>query len=441
MVRLTAQQDVLEELAKIIVGYFRADWVIFARQDADGKVSLRKSAGSDQDRQGLVLTEKVRDIVRDVLNTGFLAAEKIVHPEPYSAVFIPLPESDRTETVLIIAHKEDQAPSAELLNLYLALAGLAGSTLARISTEQELRMHQGHLEEIVKERTGELKATNIRLGKEVSERKKAHDELEARVEGRTRELREANQEIRKLNAELEKRVADRTAELAAANKELEAFTYSVSHDLRAPLRAIDGFSQMLARDNEDKLNEEGKRKLGVIRVNAQRMGRLIDDLLALSRLGHQAMSCSAFAMKDLAEEVWKELTVLSFGVIRPELRLDHLPRAFGDRALVKQVVSNLISNAVKFTAARKNAVIEIGGRAEGKENIFYVKDNGAGFDMRYYDKLFGIFQRLHNSQEYEGTGVGLAIVQRIIRRHGGRVWAESAPGEGATFYFTLPEEG
>jgi two-component system sensor kinase len=196
---------------------------------------------------------------------------------------------------------------------------------------------------------------------------------------------------------------------------------------------------MLARDNEAKLDEEGKRKLNIIRANAQRMGQLIDDLLSLSRLGHQAMSHCAIEMKDLAEEVWKELSVLNPG-INVKLRFGPSPCAYGDRTLVKQVIFNLLSNAVKFTAARRDGVVEIGGCGKENEALFYVKDNGVGFDMQYYDKLFGIFQRLHDPREYDGMGVGLAIVQRVIHRHGGRVWAEGKVGEGAVFYFTLPEK-
>jgi signal transduction histidine kinase len=227
--------------------------------------------------------------------------------------------------------------------------------------------------------------------------------------------------------------------LETANKELESFAYTVSHDLRAPLRAIDGFTRMLTRDVQGKLDQEENRKFEIIRENARKMGRLIDELLAFSRIGRQYLSLSPFGMRRLVEQVWEECRIINDGRLM-ELKVGDLPQAFGDSGLVKQVLSNLISNAVKFTRSRENALIEIGGRTNGHENIYFVRDNGAGFDMQYYDKLFGVFQRLHHEKDFEGTGVGLAIVQRIIHRHGGRVWAEGKVGEGAVFYFTLPQE-
>jgi two-component system sensor kinase len=193
---------------------------------------------------------------------------------------------------------------------------------------------------------------------------------------------------------------------------------------------------MVLRDYADKLDEEGRRKLNVIRSNTQKMGELIDDILAFSRLGRKEMVQATLDMEALVWSVWKGLTL-----VNPERRIQfsvqRLPHATGDQALIKEVVVNLLSNAIKFTKYRENAVVEVGAYAEGERNVYFVKDNGVGFDMQYYDKLFGVFQRLHSADEFEGTGVGLAIVERVIRRHGGRVWAEGKVGEGATFYFTL----
>ena len=235
----------------------------------------------------------------------------------------------------------------------------------------------------------------------------------------------------------EEALNQQSAKLEAANKELESFAYSVSHDLRAPLRAVDGFSRMLLRKAADKLSEDEKRQFEVIRYNTQKMGQLIDDLLSFSRLGRQAISMRDIDMAELAENIWQELLTANPGR-RMTLKMADLPAAFGDPPLITQVLTNLLSNAVKFTRKRQEALIEIGGKAGDAETVYYVRDNGAGFDMKYQEKLFGVFQRLHGENEYEGTGVGLAIVQRVIHRHGGRAWAEGEEERGATFYFTLP---
>jgi PAS domain S-box-containing protein len=242
----------------------------------------------------------------------------------------------------------------------------------------------------------------------------------------------AEEKIKQLNQNLEKQATW----LEAANKELEAFSYSVSHDLRAPLRAIDGFSRIFIEDYAEQLDDEGRRILGVIRNNAQNMGHLIDDLLAFSRLGRKQIEPAEINMMELARDV--SVQIGSSSNSKPQnIKIEPLPSAPGDKALIRQVFVNLLSNAVKYSTTSGSAKIRIGGRSENGENIYFVQDNGVGFDMKYSDKLFGVFQRLHSSEEFEGTGVGLAIVQRIIHRHGGRVWAEGEVGKGATFYFSL----
>jgi two-component system CheB/CheR fusion protein len=235
----------------------------------------------------------------------------------------------------------------------------------------------------------------------------------------------------------EEALKERTRQLEAANSELEGFSYTISHDLRAPLRAIDGYSRMILRKHADKLDEDTIGKFNVIRENTRMMGQLIDDLLDFSRLGRAQLSTVTLDMKGLIGETWEELKAAS-----PDrhmtLKTAEIPPCRGDRTLIKQVLVNILSNAVKFTEGRKEALIEVGGAKKDGEIVYSIRDNGAGFDMRYYDKLFGVFQRLHGADEFEGTGVGLAIVQRIIHRHGGRAWAEGEIDKGACFWFSLP---
>jgi len=313
---------------------------------------------------------------------------------------------------------------------------LAISDVARQVMEKRdfsLRVHKTTADEIgylvdaindmlaeVGRRQEALEASNLTLGREMAERARAEDQL------------------RDLNLELERRVDARTAQLEAANKELESFSYSVSHDLRAPVRAIIGFSRMLAEEHNAQFDAESQRLLGIVQSEAQRMGALIDDLLAFSRLGRQAMQMSDIDMTQLARATYEGLVARQpdDGV---EFRLGALPRARGDRGLLGQVWTNLLSNALKFTSRHEKPCIEVSGISDETEHVYFVRDNGVGFDPRYQSKLYGVFQRLHDASEFPGTGVGLALVQRIVTRHGGRVWADSKPNEGATFYFTLPK--
>jgi len=243
--------------------------------------------------------------------------------------------------------------------------------------------------------------------------------------------------IKELNADLEMRVQQRTSELRAANAELEAFSYSVSHDLRAPLRIIRGMAEIVLNDYYDKLDDEGRNLLRLIQGNTERMDQLVLALLALSKAGRQEMSIRKIDMEKEAKLIAGDLKAMV-----PERNLTvtvkKLPPAQGDITLIRQVFTNLLSNAFKFTKDRDAAFIEVGDRSGDDENVYYVKDNGAGFDAKYANKLFKVLQRLHSLKEFEGTGIGLSIVDRIVRRHGGRVWAEGKPDQGATFYFTLP---
>ncbi|MGB3056784.1 MAG: ATP-binding protein [Candidatus Omnitrophota bacterium] len=246
------------------------------------------------------------------------------------------------------------------------------------------------------------------------------------------ERKRAEEELIRYREHLEELVKERT-------EELESFSYSVSHDLRAPLRAIDGFSNILKEDYSEKLDEEGKKVTDVIQENTRNMSQLIDDLLAFSRVGRQDMRVSEVDISSLAKEE-SERQKASAPERDIEFDIKEVPAAKGDRKMIQQALANLMSNSVKFTRPKEKAVIEIGATPGEDRNIYYIKDNGVGFNMEYKDKLFAVFQRLHGKDEFEGTGVGLAIVQRIIRRHGGDIWAEGKSGEGATFYFTLPKE-
>jgi PAS domain S-box-containing protein len=253
------------------------------------------------------------------------------------------------------------------------------------------------------------------------------------------EQKRAEESIRSLNANLQVRAN----QLEAANKELESFSYSVSHDLRAPLRAIDGFSRIFEEDYASQMDEEGRRLLKVIRDNSQRMGTLIDDLLAFSRLGRQPLSTEVVDMKALAIGALTDVQAAGAGAHASAV-IQELPPAKADAALLKQVWVNLLSNAFKYSAKRESPRIEVGflpAKNSHDHVTFFVKDNGVGFDMRYYDKLFGVFQRLHRIEEFSGTGVGLAIVHRLVTRHGGKVWAEAELDKGATFFFSLPAGG
>ena len=310
-----------------------------------------------------------------------------------------------------------------------------------------------------------LEQTNRELQAEVSRRTVAEDELfeshiqlEMRVAKRTQELLEANRRLeqevsnhqntlralqhsevlfRRLNDQLEEHVAERTAELTATIAELEAFSYSISHDLRAPLRAINGYASIVREDYGKALDDEGARLLVKIEDNARKMAQLIDGLLDFSRLGRIEAVNAEVNMQEMVKIIASELQGDGEGG-KPEWVIGDLPPVRGDAAMLRQVWVNLLANAIKFSGQRTDARIEVSGERQGHDIVFSVRDNGVGFDMTYAEKLFGVFNRLHAANEFPGVGVGLAIVRRIVTRHGGRVWAKSEDGQGATFFFALP---
>jgi light-regulated signal transduction histidine kinase (bacteriophytochrome) len=255
---------------------------------------------------------------------------------------------------------------------------------------------------------------SVHVARDITERKAAEDQL----------------------AKQAAQLQERKAQLEEINSELESFSYSISHDLRAPLRAIDGFSRIILRQQEDKFDEKTRHQFNLIRENTKLMGVLIENILSFSRVQKTGMSISVIDMDKLAREVWKEIKAANKEQ-KIEFKIKKIKPGYGDLTLIRQVLFNLFSNAVKFTKNKKQSIIEMSSYIESDKTVYCIKDNGAGFDMVHYDKLFGVFQRLHSSEEYEGTGIGLAIVQRIINRHGGRVWAEGKVEKGATFCFTL----
>jgi PAS domain S-box-containing protein len=656
---LKTQQDIWEHLGRFIITYFPADWVAFAQRDSTNEISIHHCTLKETPDNSHFLTDEARALITDVLESGWLKLQDIGAPEPSTIAALPITEESRTEKVMLIGHQVSEPLPKDLLNIYLAIAGLAGATCERLRNERELNRHRAHLEELVKERAAELATTLRSIGdaviatdregritfmnpvaegllgwkqpevagqkltaifniinrqtrqpaenpvsrvlregstvglanhtvlitrngtevpiddsaapikddqesisgvilvfRDITEREQAakniehlasfprlnpspileidpgglvtfysssalealreagfqekdledslrlflpedlnillnvlRDEKEPkefyrevtigdRIFGESihlpeqprflriyaydiTERKQLESELRKHRDHLQELVAEalekigelnsdlskRAKELANANQELESFNYSVSHDLRAPLRSINGFSQIIFDQYQDKLDEEGREYLQIITSECKRMGQLIDDLLNLSRLSRKEVSREEVDLSSMAETI-------AAGLRRrePDRQVDFViasgVRAHGDRGLLQSVLGNLLSNAWKFTSKHDRARIEFGatmaagypGGCPDSEQTYFVRDDGAGFDMRYAHKLFGAFQRLHGMAEFPGNGIGLAITQRIVHHHGGKAWAESVVEQGATFYFTLGKQ-
>lgn len=390
-----------------------------------------------KDRQGNIIG--ISKIARDI--TARKNAE--LNIEKYAAeMLFQNSEKEKRASELILANKELAYQNQEKESRAEELI-LANKELAYQNAEKEKRAHELVLA------NKELAFQNTEKEKRALELMLANKELayqNTEKEKRAALLVVVNRQLAVQNNEKEKRAKDlassntelKTAkeQLQSVIDELESFSYSVSHDLRAPLRAIHGYTQMMKRGYESQLDAEGQRLMVNIMHNAKKMGQLIDDLLAFSRLSRKELVKSNISMHDLVLNICSDLK-FEYAGRDIEFDIKILPPAWGDTTAIKQLLFNLISNAVKYTKLKELATIEIGSDNIASETVYYIRDNGAGFDMRYADKLFGVFQRLHSDQEFEGTGVGLAIVQRIILKHGGRVWAEAKEDEGATFYFTL----
>jgi signal transduction histidine kinase len=401
MEALPADTDILVQTGNVLGNFFKSDFVIFAKQSITGDVIILHSSVGEKTFCDKIIAG-TGTIVSDVIKSGFLALESMHLPDTYCIAFLPVIKKNQTETVMMVGHKTPENIHKEILNLYLALAGLLGSILDKRASEESIRKLNEELEQRVRDRTSQMEAAYRELQIENSERKRAEEKQQE------------------------------------AYKELESFSYSVSHDLRAPLRHMSGFVELLQKKLGDFPDEKVHHYMAAIAGASKKMGTIIDDLLAFSRFGRSDMhkrivKCGALVneiLMELPDEV-KERDIT--------WNIEELPEVYGDQSMLRLVLVNLISNAVKYTKPRPHAEIGIGCREDNNEFVFFVKDNGVGFNMKYSDKLFGVFQRLHSHDEFEGVGIGLANVRRIISRHGGRTWADGFINQGATFYFTIPK--
>ena len=384
---------------------------------------------SDKDGTVIIMNESLRNLLKitDEEIIGIYNVQKDVQVEEQG--FLPLVKSVFTEGKTVEFTIEYNTGKEKQVNLQTTTALIIDIIITPIIDEQGKVINA------------------IAQHKDVTEHRKAKEEifrlnveLEQKVAQRTRDLRDSQMALLSIVEDLNasnKEVAFANQSLDATNKELEAFSYSVSHDLRAPLRSVDAYARMIEEDYAERLDDEGRRLLKVIRDSAHDMGQLISDLLAFSRLSRKGLQMGRVGMRELFTKARLQVEQAETGrTIRWDI--GEMPPAFGDEAMIREALINLLANAVKYTRPRQDAAIGISGRLDGDDVVYCVTDNGVGFDMAYKDKLFCVFQRLHSNAEFEGTGIGLALVQRIVQRHGGRVWAEGKVNEGATFYFSLP---
>jgi signal transduction histidine kinase len=406
---------------------------------------LRELTMDNQEQQLRALEmDQIIDEQLPELEQGMHRAEVSARNAPAGAIDWSLPtlpserlkelfeQMERSEKELLKSRTAGLKRNTQQTHLLLVLAGIvtcivlgAGLYLVQREILKRAEIEQG------------MRQAQALLGVKYDEQREELTHVVKDLHEQIVERRAAEERAHVLNMELEERVKERTAELREMNKEMESFSYSVSHDLRAPLRHMQGFSRILVEQYAGQMPEEARDFLERIRGASTHMGALVEDLLHLSKIGRQVAQHENVPMKELAEAARAE-AMFEAANREIEWRIGALPDVEGDVLLLRQVLANLLANAVKFTRKQPYAVIEIGHQREGRGDVFLVRDNGVGFDPEYADKLFGVFQRLHRQDEFEGTGIGLATVQRIMHKHGGKVWAESQPGSGATFYFSLP---
>ncbi len=371
------------------------------------------------------------------------SAQGAGHPAGHVEVSQPVSSGPRANGSIFLRTSLARSQRHIVIDIFIRAAVFAAAFVVALAVSSLL---QGKISRPILELAGAARAVTEREDYSQRVTRSSDDEIGQltddfnrmldTIQQREASLRAAKLEMDRLNADLESRVAERTTDLAAANQDIESFSYSVAHDLRAPLRGIDGFTNLLIEDHGAKLEPEARQYLDRICISVRRMSRLIDDMLAFAHIGRQSVIRCLVDTAGLVRDILRDLEPERAGR-SVELRVGTLPPCHADATMIRQVWFNLVSNAHKYTGKQPRAVIEIGSREENGEIIYFVKDNGAGFDMAFVDKLFGMFQRLHSQDQFEGTGVGLVIVKRIIDKHGGRVWAEGAPGKGASFHFTV----
>jgi signal transduction histidine kinase len=434
LARLTTHEDVRRHIAKLMVKFYRADSAGFAWRREDGEIETHHVVTSIGPNL-LVSSSQVEEGVCEVFETGFLAWRSLgSEEEPYTVIFLPVPIGNETAEVMLVGHAATEPVAKDVLNVYLAIAGLAGTTITRLISETELKNHRAHLEKLISDRTSELTRTLYRLEQEITghmqaeeELRKIRDHLEELVETRTTELAKANQELKAYSEKLER-----------INEELKEFAFVASHDLQEPLRKIQTFCDMARTRCASSLDGAAQQYLDRILSSASRMRQLLRDLLQFSRVARKP---EPFKETDLYKIVREAADVFEKDILETgcSVRIENMPRIEADETQMLQLFQNLIGNALKYRRGCESPLIKIHGKTDLQGFCeIYVRDNGIGFQQQFDKLIFKPFQRLHNRGEYEGTGMGLAICRKIVELHGGSIGVESEPGKGSTFVIRLP---